>query len=224
MKYGITDNDMVTYHCYKCEQCENVYQSKKGLDNHMETKHVKSTLKSAMKNKSKYPSDKHEAIIKEIEGELTEEKVLTELNTLMNSSPSRRQKKMINVMRNIANLKVSCESCDKNTSKDRVRTHADDKHEINQTGTIFLSHHEEDNLDECQIEMKPFVWELFLCEDEVKTLTEEEKKELLKLHKYFAHRNASKLWENLLQPAGRLKGKKKLVIEFLEKCEICRKY
>ena len=58
----------------------------------------------------------------------------------------------------------------------------------------------------------------------MKTLTEEEKKELLKLHKYFAHRNASKLWEHLLQPAGKLKGKKKLVIEFLEKCEICRKY
>ena len=47
---------------------------------------------------------------------------------------------------------------------------------------------------------------------------------MLKLHKYFAHRSGRKLWENLFQPAGKLRGKKKLILEFLNKCETCRKY
>ena len=46
----------------------------------------------------------------------------------------------------------------------------------------------------------------------------------MKLHKYFAHRNARKLLTNPIQPAGRLKGKKKLIMEFLDNCEVCRKY
>jgi hypothetical protein len=61
-------------------------------------------------------------------------------------------------------------------------------------------------------------------EDDSEELTQEEEKEILKLHKYFAHRNARKLWDNLLQPSGRMKGKKRLVVEFLDKCEVCRKY
>ena len=68
------------------------------------------------------------------------------------------------------------------------------------------------------------VWEIFLSEDNSSELTEEEKKEVIKLHKYFAHRNARKLWDNLFQPAGRMKGKKRLVMEFLDQCEVCRKY
>ena len=57
-----------------------------------------------------------------------------------------------------------------------------------------------------------------------KCLTKEEKKDILKLHKYFAHRSGKKLWENLFQPSGRLKGKKKLVFEFLDKCEVCSRH
>ena len=94
----------------------------------------------------------------------------------------------------------------------------------NNTESVFLSHHEEELSDDSQIEVNPLVWEMFYSEDEVKDLTEEEQKEVLKLHKYFAHRNARKLWENLLQPSGRLKGKKKLIMDFLDKCEVCRRY
>ena len=61
-------------------------------------------------------------------------------------------------------------------------------------------------------------------DDDSKDLTAEEKNEVLKLHKYFAHRSGRKLWENLFQPAGKLRGKKKLILEFLNKCETCRKY
>ena len=46
----------------------------------------------------------------------------------------------------------------------------------------------------------------------------------MKLHKFFAHRNATKLWENLLQPSGRMRGKKRLIVKFLEKCDVCRRY
>ena len=88
---------------------------------------------------------------------------------------------------------------------------------------VFLSHHEQ-NTDEGEVEINPKIWEIFTCEDDAKELTTDEKKEILKLHKYFAHRNARKLWDNLLQPSGRMKGKKRLVMDLLEKCEVCRKY
>jgi hypothetical protein len=60
-------------------------------------------------------------------------------------------------------------------------------------------------------------------EDDETQLTETEK-EILKLHRYFSHRNGQKLWENLFQPARKLKGKKKLLLQFLDQCEVCKKY
>ena len=204
--------------------------------------------------KPKKNSDAFDEIIRDIEGDLTMEKINTDLNTMMNGHPSIGEKKIIKVMRKIVALKVSCEQCDKNAGENctkrnhidhqheklkdackqcdesagenyRKGNHIDHQHEKSlTTETVFLSHHEEEISDECQIEVNPLVWEMFHSEDDVRELTEEEKKEVLKLHKYFAHRNARKLWENLLQPSGRLKGKKKLIMDFLDKCEVCRRY
>ena len=75
-----------------------------------------------------------------------------------------------------------------------------------------------------QVEFDPVLWDVLLCEDEANELTKSEKQEVLKLHRYFAHRSGHKLWENLFQPAGKLKGKKKLVLDMLGKCEICKRY
>ena len=88
---------------------------------------------------------------------------------------------------------------------------------------VFLSHHEEE-VNEEDFEFNETLWNVLFSDDEKTKLTETEKKEIIKLHKYFAHRSGQKLWENLFHPAGILKGKKKLVLEFLEQCEICRKY
>ena len=63
---------------------------------------------------------------------------------------------------------------------------------------------------------------MFLNECDSKELTDAEKKEVLKLQKYFAQINEKKLWDNLFLPAGRLNGKKKLGTEFLDKCDICK--
>ena len=71
--------------------------------------------------------------------------------------------------------------------------------------------------------MDPIVWAALFSDDE-KDLTEAEEKEILKLHRYFAHRSGSKLWENLFQPAGKFKGKKNYVLNFLDQCEICKKH
>ena len=94
---------------------------------------------------------------------------------------------------------------------------------MGQTESIFLSHHEEENNEE-EIEFTTNLWNVLLSEDTKTELTEPEKKEVLKLHRYFAHRSGRKLWENLFQPAGRLKGKKKLVLQFLDQCETCTKF
>ena len=86
-----------------------------------------------------------------------------------------------------------------------------------QTESIFLSHHEEE-LDDFEVELDQKVWDLFLSEGDANELSDQEKKEVLKLHKNFADRNAKKLWGYLFLPSGRLKGNKRLVMEFLDKC------
>ena len=91
------------------------------------------------------------------------------------------------------------------------------------SNSIFLSHHVKE-FDDCEVELDGKVCDIFYSVDDAIELTQDERKEVLKLHKYFAHRNAKKLWDNLFRPAGRLKGKKKLVMELLDKCEVCRKY
>ena len=53
-------------------------------------------------------------------------------------------------------------------------------------------------------------------------LEDDEKTEVSKVHRYFGHRNGRKIWE-LFAKAGKLKKKKKAVLELLEKCQICRK-
>ena len=104
-----------------------------------------------------------------------------------------------------------------------VKTHSDCKlcakevksegnlkeHELgNNFDQVFLPHHqeEEDEQEDC---LETSIWNILLTEDDESGLTEEEKKEILKLHKYFAHRNGQKLWQNLFQPAGKFTGKKK---------------
>ena len=54
-------------------------------------------------------------------------------------------------------------------------------------------------------------------------LDNEEKKEVIKLHKYFGHKSARKIWE-LLAKANKMKGKKKAVVDIIDKCEICSKF
>ena len=96
----------------------------------------------------------------------------------------------------------------------------------NRLDQIFLSHHEEEDGDEEELESE--MWNILLTEEEDENadngLTEDEEKEILKIHKYFAHRSAQKLWENLFKPAGKMKGKKKLIMEFLDKCQVCKRY
>ena len=78
-------------------------------------------------------------------------------------------------------------------------------------------------ISEVEIELDSEIWKVLLSERDEKELTETEKKEIVKLHRYFAHRSGSKLWDNLFHPAGKYKGKKKLLLQLLEKCEICKK-
>ena len=112
-----------------------------------------------------------------------------------------------------------CEKCANNyTEKVDFSSHKGNEHE-----SIFMVHHVEEE-DDCEFQMDPAVWNILLSENCDDGLTEIEKKEILKLHRYFAHRSGQKLWENLLQPAGRFKGKKRLVLEFLGTCTVCRKF
>ena len=53
------------------------------------------------------------------------------------------------------------------------------------------------------------------------TLEDEEANEINKVHRYFGHRSGRKVWE-LFAKAGRLRGKKKAVLDLLENCKICR--
>ena len=51
-------------------------------------------------------------------------------------------------------------------------------------------------------------------------LTDEEESQVKKVHRYFGHRSARKIWE-LYSKAKQLKGKKQAVLNVLNKCKIC---
>ena len=122
-------------------------------------------------------------------------------------------------------IKKDCETCElQRNEESNLKTPKFHKHEdASIYSQSFLSHHVEGENDE-QIELNSFLWDILLMETDESDLTDEEKREVLKLHRYFAHRSGRKLWENLFHPAGRFKGKKKKVLDFLSKCEVCKKF
>ena len=214
---------MVTVHgdetCNGCTVCDKNFNIQSKFANHERTDHDDNVLlKTALKDNVKT----HDKQVQK----LSVDKVLTDFNTLMNGARTERDRLIVQTMKNtfLINSKCSgmrpCNNCDLECSKNsNLKTHESDTHEE----SIFLMHHEE-IIDETEIELSDVIWDIFFSEDEAKELTEAEQKEVLKLHRYFAHRSGAKLWNNLFQPSGKLKGKKRLVLEFLEKCETCRKY
>ena len=52
-------------------------------------------------------------------------------------------------------------------------------------------------------------------------LEDEETKDVNKVHRYFGHCGGRKIWE-LFAKAGKLRGKKKAVLNLLENCQICK--
>ena len=52
-------------------------------------------------------------------------------------------------------------------------------------------------------------------------LEDDEAKEITKVHRYFGHRNGRKTWE-LFAKAGKLRNKKKAVLELLDDCRTCK--
>ena len=211
----------------KCETCGNTFYDVDCFKYHkrethctVEVRHMKPILKKAK-------------VFKDIsEEENNVNIIVTDVNTQLNASSSKSDKKILLSIKKLALLKDEFRdksgSCEKDSiGETNVKSHKIPDHEqafhLKETAQVFLSHHEEDT-DEMQFEMNETVWDVLLSEDEGKELTKMEKEEVLKLHRYFAHRNGRKLWENLFQPAGRMKGKKKLVLQFLEHCEVCKKY
>ena len=88
-------------------------------------------------------------------------------------------------MRKIAKLKGSCNKCENVVIEEKhIREHAHEGQMFTTTcDSIFLSHHE-DNSDECEVEIDPVIWNIFHSEDDTsEELIDDEKKEILKLHK-----------------------------------------
>ena len=54
-------------------------------------------------------------------------------------------------------------------------------------------------------------------------LTQDEKEQVDKVHRYFSHRSGRRIWE-LFSKARRLAGKRQHVLEVIENCKICSKH
>ena len=52
---------------------------------------------------------------------------------------------------------------------------------------------------------------------------ENEKSQLIKAHKYFGHRSGRRIWE-LFAKSGRLKGKKQVALDIIDKCKVCAQF
>lgn len=225
---------------FPCDQCRNLFKTEKSLKDHKVRKHDPEKfeqfecktcgriffdedcfqyhignqscnshvrVKSALKNST----------LKEpLEQEYGFNQIITGLNTQLNGNCSKREKTLMLIIKNLAQLQQ--DGCQLKGDAHQAKHEGSDRIE-----SIFLSHHDEENDDE-EIELNQTGWNILFSEEDESELTKKEEREILKLHRYFAHRNGQKLWENLFQPAGKLKGKKKHVLKFLEKCEVCRKY
>ena len=230
-----------------CDECDKTFENEKSLENHMHAQHGiiiprkdDEVCENKLKNKTLKGNTRKSAFRKKQpqNKQCSEQKhntclhsITTELNTLLNGAKEGQERKLVLAMKNILIFNEhgknnGCDQCE-NISKTSVdsKNHIDANHEDKdeQIKTIFLSHHEEE-VEGSQADCADFSWDILLSEDDANDLTEEEKNEVLKFHRYFAHRSGHKLWQNLFQPAGILKGKKRLVVEFLENCDVCRKY
>ena len=203
---------------YKCEKCPFATCSVGDYNVHIKTMHETESncsppVKSILKKKET------------AENEMDLDSIIKDLNTLLNGSKVERETKLITAVRNLVkvNQKYSPHVCDERESDDEEEIGTENYKD--HTNSIFLSHHEAD-ADEDVVEINSKILDIFFTEDEEDNseLNEEEKKEIVKLHKYFAHRSGRKLWENLFLPAGKLRGKKKLVLDYLDKCDSCRKH
>ena len=230
-----------------CQQCDETFKSRDDLSQHLDSKHESAGYHtSAMK----YNTCKNEEVPKT---KTCINKVMTDLNTLINGAKEIRERKIIVAMKDVLEVcqkkrskPCLCEQCENLfPCNDNIESHATQIHEdgsfnCEECEQTFLTNddarnhahqvHDNDFTSIQQEEYNDFVefnqvlWDVLLCEDDANELTNSEKKEVLKLHKYFAHRNGRKLWENLFQPAGKMKGKKKHVLELLDGCDICKKY
>ena len=176
---------------FECELCGDDFRSKDDVNPHMRKEHGnnydiimqsksvegKEPAQSAMKATKEDNSRKtYEEIVGEIEGDLSIEKIVTDLNTLMNSSPTKREKRMIKVMRNITKLKSTCDECENDGAcNNKIEKHLLEEHTSveSEVNLVFLSHHEQ-NTDEGEVEINPKIWEIFTCEDDAKELTADE--------------------------------------------------
>ena len=84
--------------------------------------------------------------------------------------------------------------CDKEfTNRATLKNHNDEQHQA-QIQEIFLSHHEAAT-DEELIELGPTFWNILNAEKDENFLTEDEEKEILKLHKYFVGEPTPTRWK-----------------------------
>ena len=217
---------------FQCEECGKTFANNEEVIQHVKTTHELHILESKpMKSILKHVKEEHD------DHEVTLDNVLTDLNTLINGSKSKREKKLINTMKKLTKIqkhesKISSDICKNMVNSGPEFQNCRENNNTGLTKLILLSHHDkggnnihDEENDNCQIELDEVIWDVLLADDDSqRELSKEEEKELLKLHRYFAHRSGPKLWENLLQPAGRFKGKKKLIKEFLENCEVCRQH
>ena len=232
---------------YECEKCEKGFENSIDLSEHKQRLHENLTRKSILKNPIKNGE------ILETNKNCVHN-VINDLNTQLNGKLSSKDKCFLQIMKRMAQTQhkesnYKCEMCERATHTRRNnKIHAVCSHGVQLDGecnncliesqrekdvqthelettieSIFISHHQEEN-NEDQDELNSALWDILLVDDDASGLSQDEEKEILKLHKYFAHRSGQKLWQNLFQPAGKLKGKKKLILEFLDKCEVCKRY
>ena len=207
---------------FECDQCDNKFHDKQCLHDHKE-------YEGPLKQKSILKNPK--VLKKTLQEKDSLNLIVTDLNTQLNGSKSKRERQLIMTVKDLVQLnehKETCDQCEQTFCKSSdVRTHKDHLHgSQSEMDSVFIAHHDEEfeQNEEHEIEFNEILWNVLFSDDEETELTEEEKKEVLKLHRYFAHRSGQKHWQNLFHPAGRLKGKKRMVLKFLDQCKVCKRY
>ena len=237
----------------KCDECDKTCEERARLENHMDAEHegVLNFHASALKKSSIQVDDNPNICFNRIFTDLNT--LINGTKRPKDKKMIETMRSVATICQQNFKKSCDCDECGNTIHKqDDLQNHVDSDHIASSTSSTVDNHtemiintpcdcdncgrsfmkkrdlknhassHDED-FDE-MVEFDETLWDVLLSDNESNELTSTEKKEIHKLHKYFAHRNGRKLWENIFLPAGKLKGKKKLVLGLLDNCETCQKY
>ena len=183
---------------FNCRECAKTFESEVTLMDHRRSMHEQNIPGSILKNpQNSNHSDRENHCL---------HKIISDLNTQLNSNLVKKEKSFVHILKQVAQIQQveNKQKCDLCKDTENMKQHQRCAHEVklgaqcnlcdseltnkDDCFQTLLSHHEEEN-EKYHDDLDPALWNILLTDEDESELTEAERKEIMKLHRYFAHRS-----------------------------------